>query len=166
MLEIRCIFQRGDSADDGQAVERVGVEAVLDPFQCLDQRRVADGEADAQSGQRARFGKRVHDQQVVVAVGQRNGRFPAEIDIGFIDDDDRVPICRKDLLDGVDAELASCRRVGVGEDDAAVGLRVIGRVDREVVGQRHGAVVDAVQRAIDRVEAVGDVREEDRPRRA
>jgi hypothetical protein len=37
-----------------------------------------------------------------------------------------------------------------------------GRVDAEIVGKRHGAVIDAVQPAIDRVEAVGDVGEEDR----
>ena len=62
------IFQRGNGADDRQPVERIGVEAVLDPLQRLDQCRVADGEADAQAGQRARLGQCVDDQQVVVAV--------------------------------------------------------------------------------------------------
>ena len=49
------IFQRRDRADDGETIERVGVEAVLDPFQGLDQRRIADGEANAQAGQRTGF---------------------------------------------------------------------------------------------------------------
>ena len=59
-------------------------------------------------------------------------------------------------------QQAAGRRVRIGEDDAAVGLHVISRVDAEIVGQRHGDVIDAVQPAVDRVEAVGDVREENR----
>ncbi len=37
----------------GGASERIGVEAVLDALQRLDQRALADREADAQAGQRA-----------------------------------------------------------------------------------------------------------------
>jgi enoyl-CoA hydratase/carnithine racemase len=71
-LEMRLVLDGGDGAGDGQAIQRVGVEAVLDPLQRLDQRRVADREADAQAGQRARLGQRVDDQQVVVTIDQRN----------------------------------------------------------------------------------------------
>jgi hypothetical protein len=40
--------------------------------------------------------------------------------------------------------------------------QVVVNADREVVGQRHGLEVDAVEAAVHRVEAVGDVREEQR----
>ena len=55
LLEIRLVCDGGDGGDDGEAVERVRVEAVLDPFERLDQSAVADGEADAQAGQGAGF---------------------------------------------------------------------------------------------------------------
>ncbi len=102
------------------------------------------------------------DQQVVVLIDQRNGAFAAEIDIGFIDDHHRIRIAVQDLLDGVERQEAARGGVGVGENDAAVGrAAVVGGVDAEVFGERQAAVVDAVEPAIHRVEAVGDVGEED-----
>jgi hypothetical protein len=57
LLEMfRAVLHGGNGASDGQAIQRVGVEAVLDPLQRFDQGRVADREADAQAGQRARLG--------------------------------------------------------------------------------------------------------------
>ena len=68
LLEPGAILESGDGAGLRQTVERIGVEAVLDAFQRLDQLRVAGGESDAQAGQRTRLGKRLHYQQVRVAI--------------------------------------------------------------------------------------------------
>jgi hypothetical protein len=81
------VADRGDGAGNRQAIERVRVEAVLDAFERLDQVALADRVADPQAGQRTRLGEGVHDQQVRVAIDQRNRRLAAEVDVGFIDDD-------------------------------------------------------------------------------
>ena len=54
-LEPFAIFQRSHGAGEGEAVERVGVEAVLDALQRFDEVGVTDGETDAQAGKRATF---------------------------------------------------------------------------------------------------------------
>ena len=43
-----CIVLYGrDRTSNGQAIKGVGVEAALHPFQCLDQRPLADGKANS-----------------------------------------------------------------------------------------------------------------------
>ena len=79
LLEIGLVLDGGDRADDCQAIQRIGAEAVLDPLQCLDQVRVADRETDPQSGQRARLGQRMDDQQVVVLLRPRDGCLATEV---------------------------------------------------------------------------------------
>jgi len=54
-LKMRLVLHRGQRAGQRQAVERVGVEAVFHAFQPLDQRRLPDGVAHAQAGERAAF---------------------------------------------------------------------------------------------------------------
>ncbi len=56
LLEVGFVFYRRHCANNRQAVEGIGVEAVLDALQGFDQGRVADGVADAQAGEGARFG--------------------------------------------------------------------------------------------------------------
>ena len=49
--------------------------------------------------------------------------------------------------------------VGVGDGDEAVQGQVVGGIDAEILPQRDGPAVDAVQVGVYRVEAVADVRE-------
>jgi hypothetical protein len=152
----------GGGAGDGHAVERVGIEAVLDAGERLDQVRVADGEADAQAGEGARFGERLHHQQVRVARHQGDGAVAAEVDVGLVDDDHRVGMLVQQGFNALQRQQAAGGRVRVGEDDAAIRAPVVLGANLEGVTQGDGFVGDAVQAAIDRIKAVGDVREEDR----
>jgi hypothetical protein len=105
----------------------------------------------------------VHNQQVVVAVNELDRCGAPEVDIGFVDDHDRVRVGLGDTLDGVEGQQATGGRVRVGENDAAVRLAaVVGWIDGVIIGERHGLVVDAVEATINRVEAVRDIRKEDR----
>ena len=91
LLKVWFVAQCGGGADNGQAVERVGIEAVLDAFQGVDQGSISNGITDAKSGQRMRFGKRPDHQQIRVTIDQRDGRgndLFAEVDVGFVDDHD------------------------------------------------------------------------------
>src|SRR5690554_5232853 len=45
------VFKRGNGANQRQAVQRIGVEAILDPIQGFDQLLVTHGKADAQTRQ-------------------------------------------------------------------------------------------------------------------
>ena len=54
------------------------------------------------------------------------------------------------------------RCVRVGEDDPAVVARVVVDADLELLAEWNGDAVDTVQLAIHRVEAVGDVRQQER----
>ena len=83
----------------GEAIERIGVEAVLHPLQRLDQRPLADREADSQAGQRARLGEGLDDQQIVVARHQRHGALGAEVDIGLVDHHQLVRMLGDQRLD-------------------------------------------------------------------
>ncbi len=66
-LEPGLVLVGGDGAGLGEAVERIGVETVLHALQRVDQVARPDGDADAQTGQRAGFRQRVRDQQVGIA---------------------------------------------------------------------------------------------------
>ncbi len=97
-------------------------------------------------------------------IHQWDRRFATEIDIGFIDDDDRVRIRLEQHLDIGQRQGAAGRRIRVGDDDAAIGLAVIDDADGKGVVERYGPVGHVVQLAIHRIETVGDVGKQDRPR--
>lgn len=164
VVEPGAVFHRGHAAGNRQAIQRVRVEAVLHPHQGLDQIRVAQRIAHAQAGQGARLGQRVHDQQLRELVHQPGGRLGAEVHIGFIDHDHRVAIALQQPahLGQGQGHAGGC--VGVGEDDAAVGpgTQIVVHPDGEVLVQRDLARGDAVEPGVDRVEAVGDVRVQQR----
>jgi len=86
---------------------------------------VADRKADAQTGQRAGFGQGVDDQQVVIALDQRNGRSAAEVDIGLVDDNDRVGVGLQDLLDGFEGKLTSSKWAAIAKCSPDTALRDI-----------------------------------------
>ena len=56
----------------------------------------------------------------------------------------------------------ACRRIRIGDDDRAGRPAIVGDADLHGLIERHGVKRDAEQAAIDRVETVGDVREEQR----
>ncbi len=80
-----AILERRRGAGDGDTVQRVGIEAVLDPLQRLDQIRMADRQPHTKTGQRTRLGERLRHQQIRITVHQCDGRLTAEIHIGLID---------------------------------------------------------------------------------
>ncbi len=123
---------------------------------------MSDRQADAQAGQRARFGQGLHNQQIRVAMDQSDCRSAAEVDIGFIDHNDGIPIALQQPLHVRQRQQTAGRGVGIGEDHAAIRAQIIGDAQGKVFGQRNRDEVDAVQAAVDRVEAVGDVREQQR----
>src|SRR5258708_28661923 len=56
------VLYRLDRAGNREAIKGVGVEAVLYPFQRLDQTPLADGKANSQPSQRPRPGQGLDDQ--------------------------------------------------------------------------------------------------------
>ena len=87
-----AVAQGGGAAGDGEAVERVGVETVLDAIKRLNERRLADGVTDAQTGEGIGFGQRADNQQIRQVLYERYGgvdfrsRLDAEFDIVFFYD--------------------------------------------------------------------------------
>ncbi|MCY1260240.1 hypothetical protein D9M70_84830 [compost metagenome] len=162
LLEVFLVLEGGHRTGQRQTIQRIGVEAVLHPLQRLDQVLVADRQADAQAGQRARLGQGLRHQQVGVAVHQADRGLAAEVDIGLVHQHHAVGVGLEQALDGLQRQQAAGRGVRVGEDDAAIGTLVVLDADLELFVQRQRLEIDAVQAAIDRVEAVGDVREQQR----
>src|SRR6185436_12356437 len=79
-----CIVLDGrDCTRDGEAIKGIGIETVLHPLQRLDQGALANGKSDSQSGQGARFGQGLNDEQIIVAGNKRNRALGAEVDISF-----------------------------------------------------------------------------------
>ncbi|MGY3469037.1 hypothetical protein ACVW0I_005908 [Bradyrhizobium sp. LM6.11] len=71
------VLDRGDGAGDSEAIDGIGVEAVLHAFQRFDQRSLTDGKTNPQASERARFREGLDDQQIVVACNQRHGSLSA-----------------------------------------------------------------------------------------
>jgi hypothetical protein len=64
LVKVLAILERHRRPDNRGTVQRVGVEAVLDPLQRLDQVRMPHRQANPQASQRARLGQRLGHQQV------------------------------------------------------------------------------------------------------
>src|SRR5262249_37938727 len=97
----RVVLDRRDRAGDGEAIEGIGVEAVLHPLQRLDQGPLADGKAYAQPGECPRLGESLDDEQIVVARDERYGAFAAEVDVSLVDDHELVWMFGRQRLDRV-----------------------------------------------------------------
>ena len=162
LLEIVTILERRSCTDYRQAVQRIGVEAVFDALQRLDQVGMPYREPYPQTCQRAGFGQGLGHQQVRVTIHQADCRLPAKVDVGFVDHHHRVRVGVEYLLDRFQRQQTTGRRIRVREDDAAIGSGVIGRLDLELCIQRYGLELDAVQPAIHRIKAVADVRKQQR----
>jgi hypothetical protein len=159
---VLLVVDRGDGTGNRQPIERIGIETVLDSFERLDQFMMADRIADTQPSQRTRLRKGVHDQQVRVMIDQRKRRLATEVDVRLIDDDDRSVMRQEQTLDCREWQQTTRRRIRVRENDAAVCCRVIFAADFEILVERHGHMSDSIQATVDRVEAVSDIREENR----
>eukprot|EP01136_Pigoraptor_vietnamica_P029252 Opistho-1_new@8200 len=161
LAEPRLVVERGHGASGRQPVDRVRIEAVLDPHQRVDEVRLPAGETDAQAGQRARLGQRLHHEQVRIPTDQRQRTLAAEIDIRLVDQHDAIRARRKQLFDARQRLADAGRRVRVGDDDAAAALAGAHReridVDAQAVIDRQLLAGDAVELGIDPVEAVAHV---------
>ncbi len=71
-------------------------------------------------------------------------------------------IGRQDPFDCRQRQAEAGRGVGVGEDDTAIFPLIIVGIDGEIVPQRHQFMMYLIEAAVYRVEAVGDVRKEQR----
>ncbi len=157
------VLHRGNRGRDRQPVQRVGVEAVLDPLEGFDQPRVAHGIADPQAGQRTRLRERPHDQQLRETPDQSDRRFAAEIDVGFVDQHDRVGVGFEQPLDLSQCQQTAGGRIGIGQHDAAVVTTVVVDPHAESIVERNAQRGQSIQPAVNRIEAVGDVRKQHRP---
>ncbi len=106
------------------------------------------------------LGQGLDHQQIGEAFDQRHGGFAAEIDIGFVDHDDRFGVVFEQRFDLGERQQATRGRVRIREDDSAVRAAVIVDPDLEAFGQRNAGVFDAVKAAVDRIETVGDIGEQ------
>src|SRR5690554_5767877 len=156
------VFKCGNGANQRQTVQRIGVEAILNPIQSLDQLFITHRKADAQPCQRTGLGESLANQQVRILVYQTNRRITAEVHVSFVYHHHAVRVGLQDLFHVLQAQVATSRRVRVREDDATVGAFVVFRVDLEAVGERNDVTFDLVQAAVHGIEAVGDVWKQDR----
>src|SRR6516164_3873110 len=85
LLKPGIVLDGRDRAGDGEAIKRVGVEAVLHPFQRLDEGSLADGKAYSEASERPRLGEGLDDKQIVVTRHQRYSALGAEIDVSLVD---------------------------------------------------------------------------------
>ena len=162
LFEIFAVGKRCRCANNGDTIKRIGVEAVLDSLQRFDQIRMAHRQADTQTGQGARLGQGLGDQQVRITVHQADGRFAAKVDIRFIHHDHRIRVGLEDLFDGLQRQQATGRCIGVGEDDPAIGPGVVRRLDLELLIQCYGVKFDAIQPAVNRIKTVTYIRKQQR----
>ena len=155
--EVRIVFVSRLGGRLRKAVQRIRIEAVFHAVERFDQRRVPEREADPHAGQRARLRRRVHNQQVGIAVDERNGGLRAEIHISLIDHYDRRRVRGDDPLDLRQRQRVAGRSVRVREQHAACVVKIVVGADGEIVCQRHHFVLHAVQPRVGRIEAVRDV---------
>ncbi|MPL74784.1 hypothetical protein SDC9_20602 [bioreactor metagenome] len=160
LVEPGRILPRRQRARERQPVERVGVEAVLDPGEPLDQRGLAKRKAHPQPGKTARLREGLHHQKVFIARDQRRHAVGAEIDIGLVDQHHDIGVCLQHPLDRGHGQGDAGRRVRIGDHDARAGAGECVDVEAEIGAKRHLPERDAVERAIGRVEAVGHVGKE------
>ena len=108
----------------------------------------------------------MHHQQIRVAVHQCDRAVAPEIHIGLVDDDDAVRIAGHDARHILKRHETAGRRIRIREDDAAGGRvspgKIVFRNDPVVLVERTRLEPDAIQAAVSRIEAVGDVRKPQR----
>ncbi|PAV93412.1 hypothetical protein WR25_17472 [Diploscapter pachys] len=112
LIEILTVVERRRRPDNRHAIQRIGVEAILDPLQRLDQVGMPHRQANPEPRQRTRLGQGLGHQQVVIAINQADGRFATEIDVGLIDNHHRIPVGLQQLLDRLKRQQAAGRRIG------------------------------------------------------
>ncbi|MNQ79015.1 hypothetical protein D3C85_939440 [compost metagenome] len=121
---------------------------------------MAHRQADPQARQGAGLGQGLGHQQVGVAIHQADGSLATEVDVSLVHHHHRIRIGLQQLFHRLQRQQATGGRVRVGEDDAAVGARIVLDADLELLIQRHRLEGDAIEPAVDRVEAVGHIREQ------
>src|SRR5690554_6388916 len=141
------VFECGNGANQRQAVQRIGVEAILEPIQSLDQLFVTHRKTNTQPCHRKGLGEGLTNQQVRILVYQANRRVTTEIHVSLVYHHHDVLIGFQELFHLLQAQVATSRRVRVREDDATVGASRVFRLHLEAVGQRIHRAFDLVQAA-------------------
>ncbi len=107
---------RGQSGTLGNHVDGVGIEAVLDAHQGVDQFGGAESEAHAQPRKSPGLRQGLYDKQIVVLAKQCNGAFTAVVDIGLVDNEQPVRPRVKKCAYFLQRQKAPRRCVGVRQD--------------------------------------------------
>ena len=99
-------------------------------------------------------------------IHQRNGRLTTEIDIGFVHQHHGSGILLKQLFNCCQWQQTTGGCIGVGKNNAAiltgVCAGIIGDINLKMFIQRNLFRLNAVQAAIHRIKAVGNIREQQR----
>ena len=156
--EVRLVLHGGGAGQHGQAVDVVGMEAVLHPVQVRDQVRAAQGVAHPAAGQGPALGHGLGHQKVVVPVDHRHAALGAEVHIRLVHDHHPIWIGIQQPLDVRPGHGHTGGGVGVGDDDGAGEVHVVVHVQGEVLPQGDHFHIQAEQSGLGLVEPVGDVR--------
>ncbi len=122
----------------------IGIEAVFDAHQRLDQLPLPQRKTDAQTRKRAGFRQCLNDKQIGIFGNERDGAFTPEIDIGFVYRHDRIRMGGDKGLDVGKRQADAGRRIRIGDEDGAAWPVVIRRPDPEPVIHRYFDRLDVV----------------------
>ena len=97
-----------------------------------------------------------------IALNQTHRRFSAKPDVGFVDHHHRFAVGLQQALDLGQRQQPPGGGIGIGENDAAVGDKIILDANLKAVRERDFLVLNIVQAAIHRIKTVGDIGKQDR----
>ena len=169
-LEVRRVPQRLHRALHRDAVHVVRVVRVSERLHILNQRRIADREADPRARHTAGLREGLRHEQVLILLRERHrtDRLVREIHIGFVDHHDVVCIGLAEPRDRVERNRNSGRRIRIRDHDVLpdAGMtpvrrlrpEIIRELDREIRPQRLHLGRHLIQLRDHLIEAVGDVR--------
>jgi len=123
LLKPCIVGDRRNRAGDGEAIKGVGVEAVLHPFQRVDQRPLANGKANSQSSERPRLGEGLDDQEIVVARDERYRAFGAKVDVSLVDNHQLVRMFGHQRFDRFARKPNAGGSVRIGQQDGTARSR-------------------------------------------
>ena len=157
-LEVLLILHGGGPRQQGEAVDVIGVEAVLHPVQVRDQLRRAQGEADAPPRQGAALGHGLRHQEIVILPDQGDAALRTEVHIRLVHNDHPVPVLFQQPPDLRDGNRHARGGVGIGDDHSAGKVQIVLHVQGEVLPQGDPPGLQAEQGRLGFVEAICNVR--------
>ena len=144
---------------EGQAVDVVGVDGILDFFQVCDQGGGPQGVAQPGTGHGPGLGEGADHHQVFIFLHQRIGALAAEVHIGLVDGHHRIGIGLQNPLDLGAGQAQARGSIGVGDDDEAVQAVVLDGIDGKIRFQGDHRGLYAAELSENGIKAVADIRE-------